>query len=88
MEEKIYTPSEELRDLMIQFQAEIVLRDSYIQLRHFGHKAASKAAFEAERCRNDFWRGIYAEFPELCGNKSLSYNIQENRLTAKVAVDG
>jgi hypothetical protein len=80
MKKKTYTVTEELRDLMIQSLSEEKLRDRYIQLRYFGHKAASKAAFKSERCRLDFWKGVYEEWPELKGKK-LTYDVQYNQLT-------
>jgi len=80
MEGKTYTVSEELRDLMIVNFAEVKLRDRYIQLRYFGHKAASRAAFKAEKSRLDFWKGLYEEYPELQG-KEINYNVQSNLLT-------
>lgn len=79
MEEKIYSVSQELRDLMLKSLAAGEMRDKYIELRYFGHKQASRAAFECVKFREDFWAGVKNEFPELNG-KRLRYDARVNEL--------
>lgn len=79
---------DEVREVWIEFEALLDLRDRYTNI-PLGYKRAKRASIDAQRARREFWEKLNDLYPEAWDRKgTVNYDVDKNVIFLKVPEDG